>query len=99
MGIALMTFSALFSGLASLSASAIKPSLPQHTQAPLSVGRGHTLSRPPQRPRSLRVLRVAELDNLPQCAGRMVISGCMADVCAELDRLAAIEARQAHVKH
>jgi hypothetical protein len=25
-------------------------------------------------------------------AGRMFMSGCMADVCAELDRLAALEA-------
>jgi hypothetical protein len=30
---------------------------------------------------------------LSQQAGRMVISGRMADVCAELDRLAALEAR------
>ena len=38
--------------------------------------------RPP-----LRVIRVKEVN--PQLAGRMVISGRMADVCAELDRLAA----------
>lgn len=40
-------------------------------------------------PRPLRVIR--QLDgNLPSAhAGRMVISGRMADVCAELDRLAA----------
>ena len=35
----------------------------------------------------LRVIRVKEAN--PQMAGRMVISGRMADVCAELDRLAA----------
>ncbi len=35
----------------------------------------------------LRVIRVK--DSSPQMAGRMVISGRMADVCAELDRLAA----------
>jgi hypothetical protein len=35
----------------------------------------------------LRVIRVK--DGNPQMAGRMVISGRMADVCAELDRLAA----------
>ncbi len=35
----------------------------------------------------LRVIRVK--DTNPQLAGRMVISGRMADVCAELDRLAA----------
>lgn len=44
----------------------------------------------PQRP--LRVVRVAE-DQRPaqHSAGRMVISGRMADVCAELDRLIALE--------
>lgn len=40
----------------------------------------------------LRVVRVAEAGYRPGCAGRMVISGRMADVCAELDRLAAREA-------
>jgi len=35
----------------------------------------------------LRVIRVE--DSSPKMAGRMVISGRMADVCAELDRLAA----------
>lgn len=35
----------------------------------------------------LRVVRVKDAN--PQMAGRMVISGRMADVCAELDRLAA----------
>jgi hypothetical protein len=35
----------------------------------------------------LRVIRVKDAN--PQLAGRMVISGRMADVCAELDRLAA----------
>ncbi len=44
--------------------------------------------RPATRP--LRVLRVVDRNNAG--AGRMVISGRMADVCAELDRLAAIEA-------
>ena len=43
--------------------------------------------------RALRVLRVSELGETPQCAGRMVISGRMADVCAELDRLVALEAK------
>lgn len=43
----------------------------------------------PRRP--LRVVRVAEAGPAPATAGRMVISGRMADVCAELDRLAALE--------
>jgi hypothetical protein len=46
-------------------------------------------SRPVQRP--LRVLRVMEADQPRSQVGRMVISGRMADVCAELDRLAACE--------
>jgi hypothetical protein len=43
--------------------------------------------------RALRVLRVSEHDQASHCAGRMVISGRMADVCAELDRLVALEAK------
>jgi hypothetical protein len=39
----------------------------------------------------LRVVRAAEPLRAPASAGRMVISGRMADVCAELDRLAALE--------
>jgi hypothetical protein len=47
--------------------------------------------RPPSRP--LRVLRVMEAPPLNNTsAGRIRISGRMADVCAELDRLAALEA-------
>ena len=37
----------------------------------------------------LRVMRVLEAGQAPASVGRMVISGRMADVCAELDRLAA----------
>ena len=40
----------------------------------------------------LRVVRVVEASAPRAIAGRMVISGRMADVCAELDRLAAQEA-------
>ena len=40
----------------------------------------------------LRVVRVLEPSAPRAVAGRMVISGRMADVCAELDRLAALEA-------
>lgn len=42
--------------------------------------------------RPVRVLRVVEAGQARTCVGRMVISGRMADVCAELDRLAAREA-------
>lgn len=42
--------------------------------------------------RPLRVLQVVEKGQPRSGAGRMVISGSMADVCAELDRLVAREA-------
>jgi len=49
-----------------------------------------SFDRAVQRP--LRVVRVLEAGQAPAQVGRMVISGRMADVCAELDRLAAFEA-------
>jgi len=42
--------------------------------------------------RPLRVVRLVEGSSAPASAGRMFMSGRMADVCAELDRLAALEA-------
>ncbi len=42
----------------------------------------------------LRIVRILEADHAPANVGRMVISGRMSDVCAELDRLAAREARR-----
>jgi len=42
--------------------------------------------------RPLRVVRIVEPARAAMDAGRMRISGRMADVCAELDRLAALEA-------
>ncbi len=42
--------------------------------------------------RPLRIVRVLEADQASGNVGRMLISGRMADVCAELDRLAAREA-------
>jgi hypothetical protein len=38
----------------------------------------------------LRIVRILEIGQAPAHVGRMVISGRMADVCAELDRLAAL---------
>jgi len=37
--------------------------------------------------RGLRIVREIDSEVGPDCAGRMVISGRMADVCAELDRM------------
>ena len=45
--------------------------------------------------RPLRVVRVVDGQQPGRAAGRMVISGRMADVCAELDRLVALEAAEA----
>lgn len=60
------------------------------------VWQGPVRQQPPARPepaKTLRVVRVVEPSAPRAVAGRMVISGRMADVCAELDRLAALEAR------
>ena len=43
----------------------------------------------------LRVVRMVDAQHPGRSAGRMVISGRMADVCAELDRLVALEAASA----
>jgi hypothetical protein len=45
--------------------------------------------------RPLRILRVRDSVPGPGSTGRLVISGRLADVCAELDRLAALEAANA----
>ncbi|HSV45695.1 MAG TPA: hypothetical protein VLJ58_07890, partial [Ramlibacter sp.] len=45
--------------------------------------------RAPARP--LRILRVVDSSHGKAGTGRLVISGRLADVCAELDRLAALE--------
>ncbi|MET3494846.1 hypothetical protein [Variovorax boronicumulans] len=44
--------------------------------------------------RPLRVVRVVDEKGSQRSANRVVISGRMADVCAELDRLAALEAAE-----
>ena len=51
-----------------------------------------TVSRVAPVRRPLRVVRIMEAGQPRSQVGRMVISGRMADVCAELDRLAACEA-------
>ena len=73
--------------------------LPQrqvHSFTPKSVAANQMLTRARGQNRlvtkPLRVLRVVETGQARSSVGRMVISGRMADVCAELDRLAAREA-------
>ncbi|MET0310581.1 MAG: hypothetical protein ABW051_00880 [Burkholderiaceae bacterium] len=101
MGIAIFTVSALFGPLQGLVNWFMPPD-------PRAVAPQRPLARNPVRPpaasvarpspvaRPLRVLRVVEPGSAQAGAGRMVISGRMADVCAELDRLAAAEARTLH---
>jgi hypothetical protein len=65
---------------------------------PVRAGRVHGQAAPkavaaPARP--LRVIRVVDHQGEKRSTNRMVISGRMADVCAELDRLAALEAMEA----
>ena len=71
---------------ATMKASHPSASFPQVLAAgasvmPLRAPRGQSTRRP------LRVVRVVEADRRRTSSGRMVISGCMADVCAELDRM------------
>jgi hypothetical protein len=75
------------------------PIIRPHSVAPNSIaGRSHSTGRigtnafrAAQR-RPLRVVRIMEAGQTPAQVGRMVMSGRMADICAELDRLAACEA-------
>ena len=53
----------------------------------LGLSDNHATTQP------LRVVRLSEADTGTEGAGRMRISGRMADVCAEIDRLAAKEAQ------
>ena len=67
---------------------------PTGVRAPVSTGAGRHASAP--QPCPLRVLRVCDAQQQPGDVGRMRISGRMADVCAELERLAAREASALH---
>ncbi len=105
MGIALLAFSGLFQGLSSFTRAGSAPRpRPAGRGRPVWSARTpgcQTLAASPMAKKpsplapTLRVLRVAENGPRSDCAGRMVISGRMADVCAELDRLVALEAAQA----
>lgn len=63
---------------------------PQRTCVRMQPAPPSACAQPVRRP--LRVVRVMEAGQPRSQVGRMVISGRMADVCAELDRLAACEA-------
>lgn len=83
---ALTTVSAEASG-----STRAQPQVPRPVPACLRrPGNGSTFPGRINKP--LRVVRVLESDQARSSVGRMVISGRMADVCAELDRLVAHEA-------
>ena len=89
MGITLFTFGGLLAPLQSLVAwFAGAP----HAASRSRAAAVHTPTSRSCVRRPLRVVRVVDACQAPSGAGRMVISGRMADVCAELDRLAALEA-------
>jgi hypothetical protein len=102
MGITLLSLQTLLLPLQSLAAwFAGAPARAQGAPSPRSslseARRACSVSAPPRRPharpsRALRVVQVLDSNQASRGAGRMVISGRMADVCAELERLAALEA-------
>ncbi|RUP25742.1 MAG: hypothetical protein EKK45_18580 [Curvibacter sp.] len=65
--------------------------LKAHEDTGLPPSTPHAHAMPPSSLRPLRVLRIRESGPHPRRAGRLVISGRMADVCAELERLAAAD--------
>lgn len=74
------------SGQLSLPFASGTPTAPRESaQTSRATPKGATPSR-------LRIVREFDANVSPACAGRMVISGRMADVCAELDRMAQREA-------
>lgn len=80
------------------SAGSTPPSLMPHTATASNdaffkirpeIAESRCISLPQESTRSvLRIVRESDAAIRPDCAGRMVISGRMADVCAELDRMA-----------
>ncbi|WP_076997093.1 hypothetical protein [Variovorax sp. KK3] len=100
MGIALLSFADLFMPLQSL-ASRWMPSRRANASGLRYVGiRPSCATRPAAavatrlaaQARPLRVVRTVDAQTSGRSNGRVVISGRMADVCAELERLAALEA-------
>ncbi len=88
MGIALFTIDGLLGPMRALAAWLTQPQ--RHVAARPAIQPPGAGYRPEVR-KTLRVVRVVETCCGPASAGRMIISGRMADVCAELERLAALE--------
>ncbi len=104
MGIAILTLSGLFQGFSALqrltsTAALVQPQRPVRALRTVLPGavRPQASPRPVSairlpRASALRVVRVCDAQPMPGDVGRMRISGRMADVCAELERLAEREA-------
>ena len=96
MGTPLFAFEALFRPLQQFARSVARRAAASRTPPAASRQSAAAAPLPPaapaSAPRRLRVVRVIESSHAAATAGRMVISGRMADVCAELERLAALEA-------
>ena len=92
MGITLFSFGGLLAPLQSLLGWFAGGRPGTHGRAHTRAAASHATAPRSCVRRPLRVVRVLEACPAPSSAGRMVISGRMADVCAELDRLAELEA-------
>ena len=105
MGIAFFTFGGMFGPLHSLmgwlgqrprrgdTPQPARQASSQAAAARVCAPRPAASARPCEKARRpLRVVRVVDGGGATPSAGRMFMSGRMADVCAELDRLAALEA-------
>ena len=106
MGLSMITCAGVFGSLRRLlrtmlgapAASSGTAATHRSTGIHTAAGRAHVAWPSPRARhagRPLRVLRVVDAGHAPSSAGRMVICGRMADVCAELDRLVALEAAAA----
>ena len=91
MTFALFGISSIYNGIQKFMSAVAH--LEQHPAQAIHLGANSAQESRLSKQLALRVLRVAEHGEAPNCAGRMVISGRMADVCAELDRLVALEAQ------
>jgi hypothetical protein len=92
MGITLFSFGGLLAPLQSLIGWFAGGLRGTHSSAHTRAAAAHATATRNCVRRPLRVVRVLEACPAHSGAGRMVISGRMADVCAELERLAELEA-------
>ena len=101
MGIALLSFANLFMPLQSLAGRWTPARRPRAASRHAGVRSARSpnaaLKSSPGPVRPLRVVRMVDSDAAKPQGSRLMISGRMADVCAELERLAALEAAQARV--